>query len=190
MSPPSGPEPTHRPEKGNPTVKRARSIKRSGVCVSVSALWATTTPAHPAISLVRHRGRYASTSAALRSNAPAALKRLLQCSRQEAHRIAQEEQPAFQSVCRFPAARLKGAPGRHPSDRRSCLQHQRRPAPGECGGSLRSRPSCSGESPTFGLRPPARLSPLSAFGSHSPLSPQSCHALCLLLRRGTKHASP
>jgi len=38
--------------------------------------------------------------------------------------------------------------------------------------------------------PSARLSPLSASGSHSPLSPHSCHGLCLLLRRGTNRASP
>ena len=68
--------PTAQNREKNPAVKRGWSIKRSGVCVSVSALRATTTPAHPAISLVRHRVRFASTSAALRSTAPAALKRL------------------------------------------------------------------------------------------------------------------
>jgi len=55
------------------------SIAQRGVGVSVSALRTTTTPAHPAISLVRHRVRFAATSAALRSNAPAALKRLQRC---------------------------------------------------------------------------------------------------------------
>lgn len=76
MSPLLRPKPTHRPEKENPAIKRRGVVMGSGVCVSVSALRATTTPAHPAISLVRHRVRFAATSAALRSNAPAALKRL------------------------------------------------------------------------------------------------------------------
>ena len=165
MSPHSGPEPAHHPQKRDPAVKRSGCVMRSGVCVSVSALRATTTPTHPAISLVRHRVRFASTSAALRSNAPAALKKLLQCSRQEAHRTRRRT-PAFQSACRFPAVRLKGAPERQPSARRSCLQHQRRSAPERmrwlplvafslCRGKPHLRPAASGPSfPSVCLRQP------------------------------------
>jgi len=111
MSPLIGPAPTHHPEEKSLAVKRGGFIKRSGVCVSVSALRATTTPAHPAISLVRHRVRFASTSAALRSTAPAALKRFQERSgtaryasafllfRGKPHLRPLASGPSFPSVC-------------------------------------------------------------------------------------------
>jgi len=98
ISPLLGPEPTPRPEEESPVVKRGGSIRRSGVCVSVSALRATTTPTHPAISLVRHRVRFASTSAALRSNAPAAMKIELQKLPSVASASIQGKSPCFAPV--------------------------------------------------------------------------------------------
>jgi len=67
-------------------------------------------PAHPAISLVRHRVRFAATSAALRSNAPAALKRLQRSGsaryavafllfRGKPHLRPLASGPSFPSVC-------------------------------------------------------------------------------------------
>ena len=48
----------------------------------------------------------------------------------------------------------------------------------------RKRPQCGLVSLIQGEAPPsARLSPLSAYGSHSPLSPHSCHILCLCFAR-------
>ena len=87
-------------------------------------------PAHPAISLVRHRVRYASTSAALRSNAPAAMRRLRRSGNENDRPLTAARTAAWPHFFAFHSALPIAAPAR------ACFVPVQRRAPAEESASL------------------------------------------------------